>query len=305
MNEEIARNIMGFDIHEIITLEICKKKYKKMALKYHPDKNTSVNASLEFIKISEAYNFLSSQVEREGVDFDSAHINNEYNEYNELVYKIISKIMLIPRENIVSILKKIIENTETVILTKIYDIIMDTSYYDIFNIQTIVVKTLRDVIDSRRDKNVSYIYLYPEIDDLFDEQLYKLSSIALVDFLPHKTEIDDSIEHIDYIVPLWHHELFYDDICVKCVPKLCENIHIDRNNNIIVYLEIYLDEILDLDKIEFNIGKRKFSFERNLLKMEKKQIYKLKENGIPQINKNNIFDVSKKGGIFVCITIVT
>jgi hypothetical protein len=302
MNEEIARNIMGFDIDQIITLEICKKKYKKMALKYHPDKNTSVNASLEFIKISEAYNFLSSQLEREGVDigfdFDSAQMNNEY---NELVYKIISKIMLIPRENIVSILKKVIENIETDILIKIYDIIMDTSYYDIFNIQTIVVKTLRDVIDSRRDKNISNIYLYPEIDDLFDEQLYKLSSIALVDVLPYKNGLDDSNKHIDYIVPLWHHELFYDDICVKCIPKLCDNIHIDRNNNIIVYLEISLDEILDLDKIEFNIGKRSFSFERNLLKMEKKQIYKLKDNGIPQINKNNIFDVSKKGGIFVCI----
>lgn len=44
---------------EDLTLELLKKQYRKMALKYHPDKNGNTPESNEkFRKINEAYNYL-------------------------------------------------------------------------------------------------------------------------------------------------------------------------------------------------------------------------------------------------------
>ena len=45
--------ILGLDLTS--TDDMVKKQYKKLALKYHPDKNTSDDASEKFAKISQAY----------------------------------------------------------------------------------------------------------------------------------------------------------------------------------------------------------------------------------------------------------
>jgi len=45
--------VLGLDI--TADDDIVKKQYKKLALKYHPDKNSSNDASEKFAKISQAY----------------------------------------------------------------------------------------------------------------------------------------------------------------------------------------------------------------------------------------------------------
>lgn len=66
------------------------KAYKKLALRFHPDKNTSTDASNIFKEISEAYDFLSSSEKRQVLDLQLSEIENEpMNKYLGVVRKYI------------------------------------------------------------------------------------------------------------------------------------------------------------------------------------------------------------------------
>ena len=65
---------MGKDFYKVLGLskgateDEVKKAYRKLALKYHPDKNKSANAEERFKEIAEAYDVLSDKKKREIYD---------------------------------------------------------------------------------------------------------------------------------------------------------------------------------------------------------------------------------------------
>lgn len=65
---------MGKDYYKVLAItkgatdEEIKKAYRKMALRYHPDKNKSIGAEEKFKEVAEAYEVLSDKKKRDIYD---------------------------------------------------------------------------------------------------------------------------------------------------------------------------------------------------------------------------------------------
>lgn len=278
-----------------------KKKYKFMALKYHPDKNKSEDANNKFNEIKEAYDYL---MKYEGyIDCDNEFFEEEKSEdnYNSMLYQFINMIINEQsQDNILNgIIKKIlnmcedkaidyIKNIDKGKLILFYDFL--TKYSQIFHYSDQFIERIKEMIQEKTRKD-ERIILNPTIDDLFEHNIYKL-------------KYNNNI----YYIPLWQPEVRLDlsdnEIYINNIPKLPENIEIDKKNNIIINCKF---DILDLWNNSINkihIGNNQtFYINSENLQMKKKQILQFPNKGIPKITSNNVFDVSKLSDVFIHISI--
>ena len=58
-----------------LDVEYIKKQYRKLALKWHPDKNKEQNAKDKFQKISDAYDFLLKELNLQNCESFSKNIS--------------------------------------------------------------------------------------------------------------------------------------------------------------------------------------------------------------------------------------
>jgi hypothetical protein len=71
------------ELEKIATIDDIKKSYRRLALKYHPDKNNSPNANEMFQQISQAYQILSDENKRRDYD-TSGNSSIEFESAEEL-----------------------------------------------------------------------------------------------------------------------------------------------------------------------------------------------------------------------------
>jgi hypothetical protein len=277
--------------------EEIKKAYRRLCLLYHPDRNPSEEAKEKFINIQEAYDFLKGSQNIEKNDYYSllqAFLGSLFEcQINTLVvFEIVRKIMNICEDKSIELLKKI----DKYLLKKIYDMMVLNK--DILHFSTDFLEKIYDIIKIKFD-NDERIIIHPLVDDLFENNLYKLT-------------IDSKI----YIVPLWHHHLVYEnekimengemeisEIYVDCYPILPDNVFIDEQNNIHIYIDTTIVDIWENENIEFLLGSRFFSFKREILNIKKSQTTIFHNEGIPVVNTTDMYDVHKKSDIMVHISI--
>ena len=216
-----------------VSLESLKKRYHKMALANHPDKNGNTPESTQrFQKIQEAYDLLKREI-------SSANTLPEETDktgYTEILHLFIDGILKGKyNEFISSIVKDIVTGCKEISIKlfegmnkeqslSIYNFIL--KYKQVMRLDDATLEKVREIIVSKFSDVQIYI-LNPSINDLFQNNVYKL-------------EIDGKI----YFVPLWHSELHFEsDIIVKCNPDLPPNVEIDEDNNLIITERIHVTSI--------------------------------------------------------------
>ena len=322
MNLFKALNELDITDIEITNLdeEYLKKKYHKLALKWHPDKNNKICAKEKFQKISEAYDYLL----------------NELNELNELNYSnncginISKTFVSLESKNYIDILSNFISSLFSETIKETYhelflNVIKEISLgYDVITLTYLRQKF--DKLDKQKAIELyQLLYKYKHILYISNETLELVSLIIKEKYKNDrifilKPSLKDIIEHniyklyVDkefYLVPLWHNELYFDapdgsEIIVLCQPILPTNISIDENNNI--FYEKYIkmdDDLLDLIKnnkcVSINLEDKWFSIPLNKLYLKEEQLYRFKCQGISQISEKEIYNIDVKADIIVKI----
>ena len=289
-----------------IDIQIIKRKYKIKALIYHPDKNKSSDASAKFIQIRESYEYLMKhkgfidelKFENAHNAADQCHPTTTMKSYSDLLKSFIftlssgdmnSSIFHTILQNISSMCENkaidFCEKLDKNILIKVYEILFKHKH--IFHISSEFLNNISSIIKTKTI-NDECIILNPSLSDLYSNNLYKLV-----------------VNSQTYIIPLWHHELVYDnsgnEIIVKCYPIMPENMEIDIHNNIHIYVKYPIQALLETDVIYVQCHTFSLPIHTSMLNIKKSQQVIFAKQGVSKLNMNNIYDITNLSDVIITI----
>jgi len=275
-----------------------KKAYYKMALKHHPDKGGDPE---KFKQINAAWNVINQHHHIRGGDKIEHDIK-----YSDLIKKMVNWMSpgtfdnLFIDTSILSILKNVegmtfimLEQMNLKKALKAYELLK--KYQLVFGIETSVLEKMEKIIQSKMTNDNIYI-LNPSLSDILNDRIYKL-------------EIDD-LEN-DIYFPLWHRKKMMEhpdqsnNILIVSEPDLSDNFFISKNNDLFVTTNININELFSNEFVNINIGNKEFKIHsKDVCLTKETQIKKYQNCGILKINKDNMFDQSKRSDVYIEITLV-
>ncbi len=296
MNYDKACEVLGISRKNTrdMILTDGKKAYYKLALKFHPDKGGDID---KFKEINEAWEIIKKS---KGIE------EGKYQDfsYSDLMKNVVNWVMpgtfdnLFIDTSLISILKNcqemsfiMLEQMNINKALKAYELLR--KYKDIFMIENDVLEKMEKIIQSKMSNDNIYI-LNPSIDDILNDKIYKL-------------DLNDETIYF----PLWHRKRIIkhpdqsNNILIVSQPDISDNIFISKNNDIFYSINCDIQTVFRNQCIDINIGDQLFKIEsKDITLTNESQIKKIKNKGILKINKENMFDQSKRSDIYIEITLI-
>ncbi len=267
------------------TLEI-KKAYKKLVLKYHPDKNKADNSNEKFIEIKYAYDILSNDKSR--TEYDLNNLDNKFSGPSEYDYKIFNFL-----------------NTN-LFLSYLKSVTTDKNYLNLIEIIYSKLNCSKSSEQSREESEFKYfksfnsLKLFNSVSTLLDiEYTVEYTIKEIYDNKLKKIKIDrvTKNEFVENIYPIDMTQLYEGD------GELINIGGIDLEGNIKIKIKIVDDTYLKnkyhiiLNDLYCNIPKNQIS--NNKLEIDfldgKKYNIGLDDNGWENIEAGKIYKIKNKG----------
>jgi hypothetical protein len=240
------------------TIEIVRKQYKMLALKWHPDRNKAPDAAERYREIKDAHDFLiegslgaerTSEQSYKSVasNFFETLYNNEHFQ-RRIFHPLLMKVTTLCEEKALSFILRLDADRATKLMRVI------ETYKTVLHFSDAFFDKVRGHIEGKNA--AQHIVLNPNIDDLMQSNVYMLSE--------------------GIIAPLWHSLLEYEKegIIVHCLPELPDNMWIDDDDENTLNVEVMetVENIWKIGHLEISIGKEKKRVEMSNFKLKQSQI---------------------------------
>jgi len=286
MNYREACSILGISNDEDITEDVVKKKYRSLALKFHPDKNVDKNTTELFQEIQEANAFLLERMDVGDPDMEEGE-SGDLGTYFHMVLSLYERIKNIHhpfKDRMIQILSERWRDCCKQLYLSREKGNKREALFALFSrwkhvlwLDDAFLEGLYHDTHSTRKRDI--VVLRPTMDLLLEKQIFLVSKGGR-----------------DYYIPLWIDEITFEEEDVErvfiCEPVLQENMWIDEENNI--HISVEKEWFDDGTCIEQMIGKKMFVFER---KERSHDTIVLEQQGIPRIHPDDIYDASQTGSI--------
>jgi hypothetical protein len=289
------------------------RQYRLESLKHHPDKNNNTpESTARFQEINEAYCTLlklADNHDADGGDTTQYSYSNIFAFFIRAKFNNNTSIEAALMDIIANNYNKLLANLDKQTAVQIYEFMQE--YADILYLRPEDMERMRSIVADKM-KSDNLVILNPSLKDLIEHRVYRLEYEGQV-----------------FMVPLWHHEIYYpltgvggvgglggndakddSELIVRCILEDAPDyVHVDDLNNLTIHIRTSIQRAFDAGSITVSVIPDIFEFTipASALSVARVQTYthsyrgQAATIGIPQINSKHLYDASVLGRVDVCI----